>query len=39
MEEFLNAIAIHPWVSFFLAVFIIAVLDEIVDMIKAAKSK
>ena len=36
MEEFLNAIANHPWVSIFLALFIMIVLDEIIDMFKAA---
>lgn len=39
MNEFFETIINHPFVSFFLAIFIIGILDEIVEIIKAFKNK
>ena len=37
MNEFFEAIANHPWVAIFIAIFILAVLSAIEDIVKAAR--
>lgn len=39
MKEFFETIAEHPFVSFFLAIFILSILDGIKDIILAFRKK